>query len=333
MTTKSPILPPPAGSRERSRAFCLSRALFGGLALCCALLAGCAPSEARYGADERGWPRTLRVGYNPPEEETERRARAAVFRALAGYLEDQLGIGVEIVHSGSYSLAIEAMRARKIDICNFGSFSYLIARQKAGAEPLVLRGSKESGQGAYRSLIITASDSGIETLEKALERAGELAFSLSDPASTSGHLVPRAHLASLGVDLEKAFGRVVFAMGHTANVMTVLEGKSDLAAVASTTLRIMVEKGAVDPGEYRVLWQSPWMPTGPIAIRGDFPENFKRAVREAYVEMPERAPEVWDLVATMYTTGPDTVYLPGDDRVYDYYREIASSLETMDLLD
>lgn len=169
-------------------------------------------------------------------------------------------------------------------------------------------------------------------MDDVLERSKELTLSFNDPASTSGHLVPRGHFDDLGVVPEEAFKQVVFSMSHTANIMTVISGKVDLAAVASTTMQRMVEKGAVKEDEFRVIWKSNWMPSGPISIRGDMPEDFKEAVRSAYLDMERDSPETWEEVKSVYMD-PDTIYFPGDDSAYDYYRNIARKLEHMRLLD
>lgn len=293
---------------------------------------GCNDSSARERYDERGWPKELRIGHNPPEEETQRIVRAAIYEALTSYLEDRLAIDVKVIKVGSYGVAIEAMRADKLDIVSFGSFSYLIAQQKANAEPLIIRGTEESGLGEYKSLLITSSESDIYDMEDVLKRAGDLTLSFSDPASTSGHLVPRGYFDDKGLVPEAVFKQVVFAMSHTANIMTAVAGKVDLSAVASTTLQRMVETGSVKEDEYRVVWSSDWMPSGPIAIRGDLPQDFKEAVQKAYLEMPEESPETWALVRSVYMD-PNTNFYAGDDSVYDYYRQVARKIEHMRLLD
>lgn len=296
------------------------------------LLQSCSDGEARVQTDSRGWPNKIRIGHNPPEEETQRIARDEIYTALAKYLGDRLDVEVEILKIGSYNVAIEAMRADKVDIVTFGSFSYLIAHQKANAEPLVMRGSESKGRGEYRSLLITAADSEIQSMDDVLARAGDLTLSFNDPASTSGHLVPRGYFDEKGLIPEEIFKQVVFSMSHTANIMTAVSGKADLSAVASTTMRRMLETGSVKEDEFRIVWQSDWMPAGPVTIRGGLPEDFKEAVRDAYLSMPEDSPETWELVRSVYID-PDTVFYPGDDSVYDYYRNIARKLEHMRLLD
>ena len=281
---------------------------------------------------DQGWPKQLVIGYNAPEEETERRERDERYAKLEKYLERTLEVDVKIVHSGSYSASIEAMRAKKIDICEFGAFSYILAGKLANAEPLVVRGSQATGPNMYRSLMLTSADSKLTSLEDVLANAGDLKLAFTDPTSTSGHLVPRGYLDTLGIKPEDKFKEVIYSNGHSASVLTTIAGKVDVACVASAALDHMEEKGLVSKSQVRVLWESPPMPREPVSIRGDLPSDFKAAVQKAYLTMSENDPETFALVSGMSQT-PDAVFLPGDDSLYDYYREIARGIETMKLLD
>lgn len=294
--------------------------------------AGCNSSVRESPPEKPSWPKQLVIGYNAPEEETEKRERDERYGKLEKYLERTLKVDVQIVHSGSYSASIEAMRAKKIDICEFGAFSYVLAHKLAQAEPLVVRGSQATGPNMYRSLILTGADSKIESLEGALKQAGELTFAFTDPTSTSGHLVPRGYLDTLGIKPEEKFKQVIFSTGHSASVLGAIAGKVDVACVASAALDHMEQKGLVSKSQVRILWESPPMPREPISIRGDLPEDFRTAIQKAYLNMQQDDPETFALVSGVGQT-PDAVFLPGDDRLYDYYREIAKGIEHMNLLD
>ena len=121
-------------------------------------------------------------------------------------------------------------------------------------------------------------------------------------------------------------------MSHTANVMTAVSGKTDVAAVASSTFQRMIERGVISEDEVRILWRSDWMPNGPISVRGALPEDLKKALQDAYVSLPQEDPETWELIRNIYIN-PNIVYMPGDDSIYDYYREIARNIDHMKLLD
>src|SRR5262245_6478140 len=80
------------------------------------IAAGCARSD---GAGGRGGsdPNVLRVAFTTTsEDELERRTQA--YAGLGDYLSTRLGIKVQIVRGASFSAAVEAMRAGKVDVMN-----------------------------------------------------------------------------------------------------------------------------------------------------------------------------------------------------------------------
>jgi phosphonate transport system substrate-binding protein len=184
------------------------------------LLAGCSPGDAG-GADA---PRVLRFAYLPSEEDPEGRVDAT--NELADRLAHYTGMEVEIIRAVSYAPTIEAMRAGKIDVIRSGgSFTYMIAHEKAGAEAIVAFGTSE-GPGIYRSILVASRGSGLETLDDLVERAAEVDFAFVNPASTSGHLIPRAILESRGVAPDEDFAELIYTMNHTNSAMTIVSCRS-----------------------------------------------------------------------------------------------------------
>lgn len=277
------------------------------------------------------WPERLRLAFTPSEDDPERRRNR--FQELATYLSAEIGIAVEIVRASSYGPTIEAMRAGKIDIAQTGSFAYMIAHEKAGAEAIITRGT-EAGPGIYNSVIVTGPDSGIESIDAMVNRAEDLTFSFTDPASTSGHLVPRSALEGFGIEAERDFRRVVFTMSHTNSAMTILSGKVEVGGMSGNTYERLLEAGKIEPDDLRILWRSPPIPTGPLSIRGDLPEDLKQAVQQAYLDIREKAPALWADIkqASGFEPHETLLYLPAEDKMWDPLREIARNLKTMDLL-
>src|ERR1700754_1044908 len=71
-----------------------------------------------------GWPPVLRYNVSIGTEDPSARAKRGDL--IKAYLEQQLGIPVEITASVGYGGVIEAMRAKKIEAAGLGPFAYLI---------------------------------------------------------------------------------------------------------------------------------------------------------------------------------------------------------------
>src|ERR1700750_1634394 len=80
-------------------------------------------------------PSIIRFAFQPSEEEMQDNSVRA--KLLSDYLKSQLDIPVEVINVTGYAPTIEAMHTGKVDIAAFGPMGYLLASQKAGAEPSV----------------------------------------------------------------------------------------------------------------------------------------------------------------------------------------------------
>jgi phosphonate transport system substrate-binding protein len=143
-------------------------------------------------------------------------------------------------------------------------------------------------------------------------------FAFVDPASTSGYLFPRAGLIKLGLgEPEKFFGQVVFAGAHDAAQLAVLNGRVQGGASNYRVMDNLLKRGALKPGDVRVIYRSPDIPLGPLAYRRDLPAATKAAVRRSFLGMKS---------VTFATLGELTSFVEVSDRTYDVIRETARIL-------
>jgi phosphonate transport system substrate-binding protein len=293
------------------------------------LLAGCGGSAADRGeAAVPSRPEVLRIGWVPNDEDVERRSR---WEGLRDYLQLTLKMPVELVQAGSYSPAIEAMRASKLDVCGLAPFAYLIASEKGVAEPLVAPGFSDGKANYYRSGFIVPANSPVRTMDDVKSRAGQLTLAWADPASASGHLVPRAYLETLGIDPERDFKQTIFSNSHTASIMTVKAGRVDLAAVTTTSLRNMIDMQRIAASDVRVIWESEPIMASIIAMRKDLPVDFKQELLAAYLGFSKAAPDAWAQVAPIYLT-PGVEWVAATDADFDSLRNLARGVKNLKLL-
>ena len=288
----------------------------------------CQKDPASAGNTPPARPASLRVGWTPNEEDVERRVK---WEGLRVYLERRLGMPVELIESGAYSAAIEAMRADKLDVCGLAPFAYLIASEKGAAEPLVAPGFTDGQPNRYRSGFIVPKDSKIRNMDDVKIHARELTLAWADPASASGHLVPRAYLESIGMNPEKDFKQVIFSMNHTASIMTVKAGKVDLAAITTTSLRNMIEKKRIAADDVRVIWESEPIMASIITMRRELSPAFKDELRSAYLAFATEDPAAWSAIAPIYLT-PGVVWVAAQDSDFESLRKLARGVKQLHLL-
>lgn len=256
----------------------------------------------------------LKMGLIPADDAEEMLRN---YEPIQQYLSEQLGIPVEIQVTSDYTAAIEAMRAKHIDMAWFGPFSYVIASNVAGAEAIVNGVRRSDGKSDYHSVIITKADSGINTLDDLKGRS----FSFVDPASTSGNLIPRKMLIENGIDPDNDFSTIFFAGTHNAVEYAVANGKVDAGADSDNSYNRMVEAGEIDANVNVIIHKSDPIPGSPIAVRGDLSEGFKRRIQDVLVNMGEQTihkVDGWGDIASYQTV---------TDSDYDVIRETARVLE------
>lgn len=258
---------------------------------------------------------TLRIGLTPYEAQLE-------IEPWKRYLERELNMNVEIFTPTDYTAVIEAMRAKKIDVAFFGPFSYVQAAERANAEAIVTGGTDTGEVATYHSRIIAHKDSGLKNIDDLKEHANEVTFAFVDPASTSGYLIPRGYLLSIGVDSDKDFKECMFAGGHDAVGLSVKSEKVDAGVMKDISYNRMIDSGALTPEEVIVIWESDPIPKPPIAVRGDMDPELKKRIQQAFVDMPKK-----DQEAMKMCPGKHKWHIAIEDSTYDYIRNIAKALE------
>ena len=282
--------------------------------------AGCGRQEAPLAPDAR--PLLLRIGYTPSEEAVS--DRTAANQALARYLERTIpGLKVTLVRTPSYGPAVAAMSRGDIDLMGLPPFAYVLAGKSNPVEAIAVTGTAQTGPRTYQSALIAHRRAGVTRLDDLPALAQHLRFNFTDPASNSGHLVPQARLAELGLITERDFGSSEFTLSHIVSVFNVAFGRADVAGVNHSVLQRLIAKGRVRREDIVTLWTSDPLPNGPIAVRRNLPPDFKRALQQALVGLATADPVAALAVMEQYSER-NLVFLPCDDLLYDGVRALAA---------
>ena len=186
-----------------------------------------------------------------------------IYKKIGKQLSQQIGCPVDVIIATSYNAEIEAMRAGKLELGEFGPLGYVLAHQVADAQAVATYAQADGKQSSYTASIVTWPGSGIQTLK---EVAGHT-FAYSDPASTSGHLFPAYALKQAGIDPNTGI-KPIYAGSHTASYEAILNHKVDAGELNSDTIAAAEVEHQYDPKNFVVLWQSQPIPQDPIAVYG-----------------------------------------------------------------
>ncbi len=228
---------------------------------------------------------TVRFGVVPGEDTMQ---LTPIYARIGKLLADRLDCAVTVQFGTNYTATIEAMRAERIELGVYGAFSYVLAHKVAGAEAVAGYANPEGKPSTYTASIVTWPGTGITSLKDIVGKS----FAFSDPASTSGHLIPAYGLRKNGIDPDHNI-KPVYTGTHTASFEAIRNHKVLVGEMNSTVISAATVQGIYRPDDYVRLWLSDPIPGGPFAVRGNLPPGFKARLTQALqsldlTSLPER---------------------------------------------
>ena len=229
-------------------------------------------------------PDTITFSIIPTEETIQ---ELTIYKPVIDYLSKMTGKKVEFYMPTSYATVIEAMIGKWVDVAVHGPYSYVLANAKDPDIQVFATYAKkpgyiqEEGPG-YKACLITRKGSKFTTIES-LKGA---VVGLTDPASTSGNLVPRVVFTkTINTSLEKYFKKIVYTGGHDLSTMAVYDGKVDAAFVATHRFDNVIERGMVKKEDFNYLWFSPAIPQDPFCYRGSLCPELKKNIEQTFLTL------------------------------------------------
>ncbi len=276
----------------------------GALALALPALLWPAPGRANTCDD----PHPLRLSLIPKSQATQQRVLLA---PLLRALEQSTQRRVELSLPSSYGAVIEGLLAGTVDVAELGPASYALLMARAEAVQVFAALSARDGTlpgqpGRYHALLLTNREAGLSSVAQLQGKR----VSLTDPASTSGALLPRAGMRQLtGRTLEQHFGRVSYAGSHDRALQALRKGLVDAAFVSSTRLDEALRQGSLQADDVVELWRSPTVPTDPFVWRKRLCAPLQARVREAFLNhAAELAPMFRQLDSGPFVAASDEDY-------------------------
>jgi phosphonate transport system substrate-binding protein len=272
-----------------------------------AIVAGCLAAFLWLGAshlasaDWRDDFNVLRVGVLAGTDSAYRIASLEPFRV---YLQDRIGVPVEIVPAGSYDALIDAQISGGIDYAIYSATSFATAAVRCECiEPI---GAPVAADGAlgFHSILVAAADAPIESLADA--RGKSIALAGAD--SVAGRLVPLQAFAAEGIVPPQYFTRVETVADPKAAIQALLAGDVDVAVGWSSltgpaisgydfgVLTRMVADGSLGMDSIKIIWRSELIPFGPHAVRADIPPELRSLLSQALLAIASEDPRALDSV-------------------------------------
>lgn len=242
----------------------------------------------------------------------------AMYGPMIESLEVRANIDVEIVLATNSAAVIEALRNGTADMARLGAFAYVMAREEVGVIPLV-REISYGGRDHYLGYII--GQPGVWEEPFTMEQLKGKTMVFSDPASTSGYLIPVTMLREAGMTLGD-LSEHAFTGNHPASIEAVVNKAVDAAAVPDTRVIRAVDAGIAVEGEnFVILAVSPKIMLPPWVVRPDLDPGLRALIRQTLLTTPEG----------VYLANPDEFegFVHARDSDYDFTRAMAEAEEAL----
>jgi len=229
-------------------------------------------------------PRSLRLAVIPIKRVDD---MAREHQPLLQHLGQATGVPVELVVASSYEGVVDAIVSGGADLARLGPASYVLAhRRDPRVEPFATftlsAGPYTPAGSHYRALLLVRADGPTD-----LDSLRGTRVALSDPASTSGSLVPSVEFAArVATPLPRYFASLVYAGTHDKALETLLQGRADAAFVASEQADAYLATHRLDAARLKVLWRSEPIRYDPYVFGVALCPALKQRIRKALLEHP-----------------------------------------------
>lgn len=298
----------------------MTRIRFIALVLCAALgLAGCSACSRRsgpLGSEEN----PIRLSFMPLKSQEVFEANIPM---IEQYLENATGLAIEPKLADDFITIVTEMGKKKTDVAFMNTLGFLLVRDWAGAKAK-LRYVYGDLYSTYRGEIIARVDGDIKKPE---DIAGKT-MAYADPYSAGGYLYPLAYLREHNIEPAKSY----FAGGHIKVVEDVYTGAADagatfhaqpsLAGVERDARAELLKKYPDVMARVKILALTDEIPTGPIAVRKELPDEIAQKLSDALAQFASTANGRRTLMELYNITG----FTPATDADYDSVQQTIKSV-------
>ena len=217
-------------------------------------------------------------------------------------MEKKTGLTIKSFYAPDYAGVIEAMRFNKVQVAWYGNKAAMEAVDRSNGE-IFAQVMYTDGTFGYHGLLVAHKDSPYNNLDDVLKNSKNINFSIGDPNSTSGFLVPTFYVfAKNGVDHRTAF-KTVRNASHGANLQAVLAKQVDVATNNTEDLGKLEASKPELASQVKVLWKSPLIPSDPFVWRKDLDPAVKAKLKTFVIGYAKTDPVEKAILKNIYSYG------------------------------
>ncbi len=250
--------------------------------------------------------------------------RLANLAPLAQELENMLGKPVETKSYPDVATFIEGIKANEVDIALINTLGYLLlSLNQSNMLPIATLKVREDASDNYKTAVLTTHKN-INDLRALASRAGQLRMMFVAEGSTSGNLIPRLMLSSIGIKSpESRFKEVKYGGNHTTTLEKLIAGDADLCAIGSNEFFSQIQADSSLLQSCRLLWLSEEIPLGPVLVNNTLPVQEREEITRIILGLHKTNPAALTAIKDGWLEAKQTdKFHQITDDYYDSFRQV-----------
>lgn len=245
---------------------------------------------------------------------------------FAEHLAKQTGIPCKVESYPAPKSLIAAMNAGQVDIAFINTFGYLLlaAQDQSGMYPVAALNVRKGAGDNYKTILLSSAASGISDANMLKAKAAGSTLLLVSEGSTSGNLVPRMYLSSLGLkEPERQFKSTDYGKTHANTLQQVATGKVDVAAFGNNEYVKALAADSTLRSRINVLWISEEIALGPVLLKKSLSRGLQKKITRVLLDLHERKPSALKSIKNGWSEAAYSErFIRVNDRYYDAFRNL-----------
>ncbi|KJS19573.1 MAG: hypothetical protein VR72_18140 [Clostridiaceae bacterium BRH_c20a] len=200
---------------------------------------------------------TLRVAFSAI---TSPKESIIYYGDLLKYIENELGIKVEVIQRKTYQEVNDLIEAGEVDLAFICTYAYTLGTKQFGLQSFLV--PQKNGKLTYQSYIIVPQDSMITAFDQLKGKR----FAFTDPISNTGYLYPKYLLKQKKETAESFFKNTIFTYSHDNSIKAVADKIVDGAAVDGLVFEYLIEKKPEIKDKVRIIGKSKEFGIPPVVV-------------------------------------------------------------------
>jgi len=248
-------------------------------------------------------------------------------KPLSQELEKVLNRPVHIKSYPDVTSFIEGIKSDEVDVGLINTLGYLLlSLDNKNMEPVATLKVKKDAMDNYKTVLLT-NNKKINDLNALKNNSDNLSMMFVAEGSTSGNLVPRLLLSSIGIKSpENHFKEVKYGGNHTSTFSKLIDGESDICAIGSNEYFKQIQADSTLLNSHKLLWISEEIPLGPLLLNNSLTDSDRGKIIGLFLNLHKDNFTTLQSIKEGWSEAKQAdKFYPIDDDYYDNFRMVSGN--------